>query len=368
MTDRRFQIVAESAAHLVNAKSGGALLAASAVAAAAWHEWEHRRVLRADLPEAHIRVERLSDLRGDTRSLEAVEAGLRKEWGAFGLLGFENIWEMAKEAGQTIFIASVVEDGLKTPAGALQTIRGDYHGEPELLHEAYADFATLTGHDAWRKSQRKAGDTAVLLQITVFAKDGRGGGLGSLLRDAVLHMLPDDVHFAITTTPADGGAIDLTNSKSFNPAMRFHAKGGATPTLLLPSFKRPLEGETPSPHGQDVIVMRYARDEDGQWSVPQPEMRTRSMGPMEIQVTYAVKRLSALSKRSERALSRIALRRSRRTRVQTRAWIRHQKTWVFGQKAWLIDQAGSLARHSRSLVSRMERAATPESPEAESAA
>ncbi|HLF79790.1 MAG TPA: hypothetical protein VJB57_20090, partial [Dehalococcoidia bacterium] len=123
MTDRRIRVAAESATHLVNAKSGGALLAASAVAAAAWHEWEHRRVLRADLPDAHIRVERLSDLRSDAPSLEAVEAGLRQEWGGFGLLGFENVWEMAKEAGQTIFIASLVEDGVKTPVGALQTIR-----------------------------------------------------------------------------------------------------------------------------------------------------------------------------------------------------------------------------------------------------
>jgi len=364
MTDRRFRVVAGSAAHLVNAKSGGALLAASAIAAAAWHEWAHRRVLRAGLPEAHIRVERLSDLRGDTRSLEAVEAGLRKEWGAFGLLGFENIWEMAKEAGPTIFIASIVEDGLKTPVGALQTIRGDYHGDPELLREEYTDFASLTGHDAWRKSQRKGGDTAVLLQITVFAKDGRGGGLGSLLRDAVLHMLPDEVHFALTTTPADADAVEIANAKTFNPAMRFHAKGGATPTLLLPGFKRPGADETPSPHGQDVMVMRYARDDEGHWSVPEPEMRTRSMGPMELQVTYAVKRLSALGKRGELAIGRIARRRRRRTFVGTAKAI----AWLDDQKMWVIGQTGSLARHSRGWVSRVERVVRPRSVDVESAA
>jgi hypothetical protein len=346
------------------------LLAASAVAAAAWHEWEHRRVLRADLPDAHIRVERLSDLLDDPRSLEAVEAGLRKEWGEFGLLGFENVWEMSKEAGQTIFIASLVEDGIKTPVGALQTTLGDYHGNPEQLRAAHPDFASLTGREAWKKS-RKGGDTAVLLQITVFARDGRGGGLGSLLRDAVLHMLPDEVRYAITTTPADGDAIDLSNARTFNPAMRFHAKGGATPTLLLPDYKHPAEGEMHSPHGQDVTVMRYARDDEGQWSVPAPEMRTRSMGPMEMQVTYAVKRLSALGLRSERAISRITRHRRRRTRAQTaraRRWLREQKIWIIDQKDWVVDHAESIARRSRRLVSRVERAVGAGPHDAEAAA
>jgi hypothetical protein len=331
----------ERAGHLVNVRNGGVLLAASAAAVAAWQEYEHRKVLRADLTEAHIRVERLSDLRDDNASVAAVEDGLRKEWGEFGLLGFESGAALAKEAGQTIFIASMVVDGVKTPLGALQTILVDCHGDPELLRDEFANFAELTEQKAWRRSRRKGGDTAVLLQITVFAKGGRGGGLGSTLRDAVLHMLPEDVNFAITMTPADGSVIDLADRKTFNPAMRFHAKGGATPTILLQGFKTPAEGQTPSPHGQDVIVLRYSRDEDGNWPVPRPEMRTRSIGPVQRQASYAVKRLGGLGKRGSIAISGLA--RRRRARVH-----------VSDAKAWIIDHAGSLARRSRRLVSRDE--------------
>lgn len=338
---------AERAVQLVNARNGGVLLAASAAAVAAWQEIEHRKVLRADLPDAHIRVERLSDLRDDPPSIDAVEAGLRTEWGAFGLLGFDSGMKMAKEAGQTIFIASLVEAGEKTPIGSLQTILADCHGDPELLRDEFANFAELTGRLAWRRSRRKGGDTAVLLQITVFAKDGRGGGVGSTLRDAVLHMLPDNVHFAITTTPADGKAIDAENYKSYNPAMRFHAKGGAKPTLLLEGFKVPAEGEVPSPHGQDVMVMRYSRDEEGNWSVPRPEMRTRSMGPMQRQATYAVKELEALGKRSGTAIKGTAIKglaRTKRARVH-----------AADAKAWIIDHADSLGRRSKKLLSKRKR-------------
>src|SRR3990172_12579134 len=53
------------AAKVVNARSG-ALVAVSAVAATmAWREIERRRVLRADLPESSVRVERLADPRYD---------------------------------------------------------------------------------------------------------------------------------------------------------------------------------------------------------------------------------------------------------------------------------------------------------------
>jgi hypothetical protein len=329
--------------------NGGVILAASAAAAsaaaaaaAAWLELEHRRVLSADLPAAHVRVERLSDLRSDKAALTAIEEGLRQEWGAFGLLGFDSAADMAREAGQTIFIASLIEEGAKTPIGSLQTILADCHGDPELLGAEYSDFAALTDRKAWRQSRRRGGDTSVLLQITVFAKDGRGGGIGSLLRDAVLHMLPEDVRFALTATPADGDAVSLGDKTTFNPAMRFHLKGGAAPTIVLRNYKPPAAGETPSVHGKDVVVMRYARDDEGHWPVPEPEMHTRRMGPVQLQVTYAARKLEHWSRRGEEAIKGLAARR--RARVHAAE-----------AKRWVLGQANAIAERSRTLMTRPER-------------
>jgi hypothetical protein len=71
--------------------------------------------------------------------------------------------------------------------------------------------------------------------------------------------------------------------------MRFHARGGASPARTLPGYKKPAGG--PTRHGEDVVMMRYARDEAGEWPAPRPEMRLRSMGPMQRQLSQAVRRL-----------------------------------------------------------------------------
>jgi len=62
--------------------------------------------------------------------------------------------------------------------------------------------------------------------------------------------------------------------------MRFHGKGGALPTILLPGYKTAPDG-VPTNHGADVIVMRYARDDDGRWPVDPPAMRLHRAGPLQ---------------------------------------------------------------------------------------
>ena len=199
---------------------------AAAVAASAW-ELEHRKVRRADLTdeEADLRVEKLSDLRYESEVLDAIERGLSDEWGEFAFLGFTDVREMLAKAGDTIFV--VVE---RSPAGVsargiVQTILTDVHGDAALLQETYPDFATLTSPESWKRSRTKGGDTAVLLQITTLVQSKRGGGIGSLLRNAVLNMLDGRVAYALTTTPVDGAALAdvvVEDAKTYTAAMRFH--------------------------------------------------------------------------------------------------------------------------------------------------
>lgn len=278
------------AAKVVSPKGGAffAVSAASALAATvAWQEIERRRVLRADLAESGLRVERLADLRFDREALAAVERGLRAEWGDSALLGFASVEAMAAQAGTTTFVARRREGERLVVKGALQSILTDVHGDAALLAEAYPTFQSLTEEDSWRRSRRRGGDTAVLLQITVFDEAERGAGLGSLLRGAALNMLPKDVRYALTTTPvaaAQRERLRLAEPETYNAAMRFHARGGAEPALLLPGFKA----------GVDVVVMRYARNEAGEWPAPRPAMRLRSAGPLGERLTRTARRLRAV--------------------------------------------------------------------------
>ena len=150
-----------------------AIVAASAAAAVA-SAWDrtHRHVTGALLTESDLRVERLSDLRSEQEMLAEIQTGLEKEWGSFAFLGFEDVNEMAAEAGGTIFV--VVERGEegKKARGIVQTILTDVHGDPELLEQAYASFQSLTAHESWKQSRHHGGDTAVLLQITTLGPDG----------------------------------------------------------------------------------------------------------------------------------------------------------------------------------------------------
>ncbi|MPZ50490.1 MAG: hypothetical protein GEU75_14530 [Dehalococcoidia bacterium] len=261
--------------------AGGVLVAASALGAAAWHELEHRRVYRAELQDGELRVERLRDLRPDSQALATIEEALRREWGSFGLLGFDDVAQMARECGDFVLVASSFTGGQRRPKGCVQVTLADVHGDPEALASASPSFDMLTSREAMRRARRKGGDTVVMLQLTIFSQEDRGSGLGSLLRNAVLHMLPEDVKYALTTTPLDlapGSArVDLAQPATWTPAMRFHARGGAEPVALLPGYK----ASGGAGHGGDVAVMKYSRTATGAWPAERPEMRVRSRGPLQ---------------------------------------------------------------------------------------
>jgi hypothetical protein len=257
--------------------------AASAAVASAW-ERTHRHVTGAVLTESDLRVERLSDLRDETAMLAAIQAGLDKEWGSFAFLGLADVHEMAAEAGETIFVVVERDDEGAKARGIVQTILADVHGDAELLEEAYPSFQSLTSHESWKRSRHHGGDTAVLLQITTLGPTERGGGLGSLLRNAVLNMLPNQVQYALTTTPVDGSkaaSIDARDTSTYTPAMRFLSRGGANPARILAGYKMPSPDAVMTAHGRDVVVMRYARDESGAWPAKRPPMRVRSVGPLQ---------------------------------------------------------------------------------------
>jgi hypothetical protein len=274
----------------------GVIVAASvaAAAASAW-EYEHRRVQRADLGEGRLRVERLSDLRGEQACLETIEQGLRGEWGEFAFVGFDGVDEMAAEAGRSIFVVVERGEGPAKARGIVQTIRADVHGEAAVLAEQYAGFDSLTNWESWKRARHKGGDTAVLLQITTLGSGDRGVGLGSLLRNAVLNMLDKSVHYALTMTPVDGAtseSVDLNDQKTFTSAMRFHARGGARPALLLSAYKTPSTDGAGGAHGRDIVVMRYSRDESGRWP-DRPIMQLRTAGPVQERLTRTLRRLRA---------------------------------------------------------------------------
>jgi hypothetical protein len=267
------------------------MAAAAATAAASAWETGHRRVRRADLDESDIRIEKLSDLRHDKSMMDAIAGSLEEEWGEFAYVGFETIDEMARKAGDTIFVVVERNETGAKALGIVQTILTSVGGDAGLLQQAYPDFAALTSAGSWKRSSSRKGDTVVLLQITTLGKSERGGGTGSLLRNAALNMLDGRVGYALTTTPVDGallGDVNVELPKTYTAAMRFHARGGASPARTLPGYKQPING--PTKHGEDVVMMRYARDESGQWPAPRPDMHLRTMGPMQRQVSQALRR------------------------------------------------------------------------------
>ena len=277
--------------------------AASALAAAAY-EFEHRRVSQADLSESHVRIRRLWDLRAERENIAGIGEGLFAEWGSSAFLGFNDIDEMAAKAGQSIFVAQRKLDDGEIQTAVLQTIRVQAGGDPMKLKQLHPTFAHLTSQESWHHSAHKGGDTVVLLQITTLGRQERGGGLGSLLRNAALHMQPDEVKYALTTTPVDkdpAGVFDLEDAGTHTPAMRFHVRGGATPTMVLPDYKAPPEDHPESSrHASDVVVMRYARGEDGSWPAARPVMRIHRAGPFQQRLTLAFRRLRRLPRRPRR--------------------------------------------------------------------
>jgi hypothetical protein len=275
--------MSSKARRFVTVRNGAIVAAAASAAVASAWERTHRHVTGAVLTESDLRVERLSDLQHETAMLEAIQSGLEQEWGSFAFLGFADVREMAAEAGQTIFVVVERDEKGAHARGIVQTTLAGVHGDAELLAEAYPSFQSLTSRESWKRSRNHGGDTAVLLQITTLGPE-RGGGLGSLLRNAVLNMLPKQVQFALTTTPVDGTrleSIDTEDASTYTPAMRFHARGGANPARMLPEYKMPAGGAVETAHGRDVVVMRYERDETGAWPAKRPPMRVRSVGPLQ---------------------------------------------------------------------------------------
>jgi hypothetical protein len=235
------------------------------------------------------------------------------EWGHFGLLGFESLDEMLAQAGKSIFIALLQEGDRFLPKAALQTTCGDFAGDPEALRHAFRSFDELTSATAMHAAARRGGDTAVLLQITVFGQENRGIGIGSLLRDAGLNLLDASVKYALTMTPIDVAPgkpqLDLADPATYTPAMRFHGKGGARPAIRLHGYKTPPEGESSGGHGHDIVVLRYARDDDGAWPVAAPQMRIHRVGPLQARLIGTRKGIGRLRRRIR---GKLHLRRANR--------------------------------------------------------
>jgi hypothetical protein len=109
------------------------------------------------------------------------------------------------------------------------------------------------------------------------------------------------VKYALTTTPVDsapGVVLKLDDPSTYTPAMRFHIRGGAAPTIILRDFKEKTdENGDPLKHASDIVVMRYARLEDGTWKAPRPDMRLRRTGPLQQRVTLAWRRLRRRSRK-----------------------------------------------------------------------
>jgi hypothetical protein len=275
----------------VSTKAGGVLAAASAIAAAAY-EFEHRSLSRAELSDSHATIRRLGDFLGTPQHTE-IGAGLSEEWGSTAFLGFGSIDEFAREAGDQTFVAQRLLDDARVQTAVLQTICVECGGDPERLAAKYLDFAGLLSPESWRESQH-GGDTVILLQITVLGSQERGAGLGSLLRDAALHLQPREVRYALTMTPVDSnGAVALNDRSTFTAAMRFHMRGGGEPVLLLPGYRAHSGAETHR-HSDDVVVMRYERDGDGAWPSPCPPMRIRRAGPLQRHAARAIRGLHRL--------------------------------------------------------------------------
>jgi hypothetical protein len=59
----------------------------------------------------------------------------------------------------------------------------------------------------------------------------------------------------------------------------------------MPGYKIPEDPEVETSHGRDIVVMRYLRDEAGDWSAKRPPMRVRSLGPLEERLLRTGRRL-----------------------------------------------------------------------------
>jgi hypothetical protein len=97
--------------------------------------------------------------------------------------------------------------------------------------------------------------------------------------------------------------LDLEDNSTFTAAMRFHARGGASPVLVLPAFKRTQQPGASS-HGSDIVVMRYLRDEESAWPVAMPAMHFKRVGPLQARLKSTARSLRTLPTSGRRLLHR----------------------------------------------------------------
>ena len=102
---------------------------------------------------------------------------------------------------------------------------------------------------------------------------------------------------------------EAVEAGSFQGMSTTIARGGAEAALLLPGYKQGVEHEERARHGQDVVVMRYARDERGRWPALRPSMRLRRRGPIEQRLSRTAartaRRLAGVGRRGGRVLARV---------------------------------------------------------------
>ena len=183
------------------------------------------------------------------------------------------MYNLAENAGKTCFVARNTSGD---PVGVLQTRLVDVAGNPEKLVEQYPTFNDLTSYGTWEDAKNSEGDTVVCMQITTLGE--RRKDIGSALRNAVLYIMPRDVKYALTTTPVrtfipEGEDIhdELLEKGFFGEAsaelpLRFHYKSGALAAGYERAYKR-----LDIRHGEDVVFMRYVRDEGGNWQDIPPD-------------------------------------------------------------------------------------------------
>ena len=264
-----------SAATILSPKTIGlgaaALLGTGAIGAGLYlHRNSERSIISAEVYDPHCLVQRLYEIKDDAETLGMLQRELENEWGPFAPANPNEMYAMAENAGKMIYVMRQFEDRVPgAPIGILQTGLADVHGDYKKLVGKYPAFNAVTSNGTWEESMRMGGDTALLLQITAFGERSRG--VGSLLRDTVLYMLPRNVRHALTLSPIDGtGYVDLQNPETYTPTMRFHIGGGAKPAGYARDYKVPDPArpniDKENKHGHDVVFMKYSRDEAGEWA------------------------------------------------------------------------------------------------------
>jgi len=229
-------------------------LAVGATAAVAYRQNHNRDVASVKVldPAQPYQIERLSDSRGDQEYIRTIQEGLLNEWGQFGPADEEEMLLMANRIGRTCFVSRYAGE---EPVCVLQARLADVDGDYRKLLEHYPNFSELSSEGTWSEDEHTKGNTAILMQITTLDPQGRYRGVGGLLRDVALTMLPPYVEYALTITPEGNES--------------FHIKSGAEEVGSRKGYK-PYDMEHPNSgigiiHSEDIIFTRYHR-EDGEWA------------------------------------------------------------------------------------------------------